>query len=244
MPVSLLPQAADAGDLSRALVLLLLLASACGGTDDEAPASDPGPHLIVVLGSSTAAGIGPSDPSNTWVNRYAAHLDQSFTACIENLAIGGYTTYQIQPDDFTPPAGRPAPALGHNITHALSLEPSSIVINLPSNDQAFGFTTVEQLDNYDRVAALAAAQGVALWVTTTQPRNFTDPAQLDALFEARAAIEARFGDHSIDFWTDIADATGRIRPELDSGDGIHLNDAAHATLAQRVIAKEIPTQAP
>jgi lysophospholipase L1-like esterase len=142
-----------------------------------------------------------------------------------------------------PAAGKPQPSPEHNITKALSLAPNSIIINLPSNDQFFGFTTAEQLENYERVAALAEAAGVALWVTTSQPRNFADPADLQALFEAKDAIVARFGEKSIDFWTDLAEADGTIRPELDSGDGIHLNDAAHAILADRVIAEDIPLSA-
>jgi lysophospholipase L1-like esterase len=97
------------------------------------------------------------------------------------------------------------------------------------------------MDNYERVAALATDAGVAVWVMTAQPRNFSAQAQLDALFEARDAIVTRFGDKSIDFWTDIAAGDGTILPELDSGDGIHLNDAAHGILAERVIGKEIPS---
>ncbi|MBE7480725.1 MAG: SGNH/GDSL hydrolase family protein [Polyangiaceae bacterium] len=223
------------------LLLLAVLVTACGGDDEGGSPAETGPHRIVVLGSSTAAGIGPSDPANTWVSRYRQHLVSECAHCeLENLAVGGYTTYQIQPDDYAPPPNRPGPAAEHNITHALGLEPRSIVINLPSNDQFFGFTTAEQLENYERVAALAAERKVALWVTTSQPRNFAQQSQLDALFEARDAIAARFGDRSIDFWTDLAAPDGSILPELDSGDGIHLNDAAHAILADRVIAEDIP----
>lgn len=228
------------------LAFVTLGMTACTSSEDSEPSSpDPGPHKIVVLGSSTAAGIGPTDPANTWVNRYAAYLDTEYSECtVENLAVGGYTTYQVQPDDFVPPPGKPQPSPEHNITRALALDPNSIVINLPSNDQFFGFTTAEQLENYERVASLAEGAGVALWVTTSQPRNFADPADLAALFEAKDAIIARFGERSIDFWTDLAEADGTIRPELDSGDGIHLNDAAHAILANRVIAKQIPISAP
>jgi lysophospholipase L1-like esterase len=223
--------------------LLALLAAGCGGSD--ASPEKRGPHAIVVLGSSTAAGIGPSDPANTWTARYEAQLAAGDPACqLHNLAVGGYTTYQIQADDFVPPPGRPAPAPGHNITAAIALGPSAVIVNLPSNDQAYRYGTDEQLENYDRVAALTSEHGIALWVTTSQPRNFTSPDQLAALFAARDAIVDKFGERSIDFWTDLAEPDGTIVPEYDSGDGIHLNDAAHAILADRVAAQSISKQAP
>src|SRR5690349_20917968 len=34
------------------------------------------PGVIVVIGSSTAAGTGPKDPKNAWVERYRAYLTQ------------------------------------------------------------------------------------------------------------------------------------------------------------------------
>jgi lysophospholipase L1-like esterase len=219
--------------------LLALLTAGCAGSG--APAEKPrGPHVIVVLGSSTAAGIGPSDPANTWTARYEAQLAAECSACeLYNLAVGGYTTYQIQADDFEPPPGRPAPAPGHNITAAIALRPSAVIVNLPSNDQAYRYGIEEQLQNYDRVAALSSAHGIALWVTTSQPRNFASPDQLAALFAAKDAIVEKFGERSIDFWTDLAEPDGTIVPEYDSGDGIHLNDAAHAILADRVGAESI-----
>ena len=44
---------------------------------------------------------------------------------------------------------------------------------------------------------------------------------------------------AINFWDPIADATGNIKPELDSGDGIHLNDMGHELLFQKVFEKNI-----
>ncbi|HEY6726262.1 MAG TPA: SGNH/GDSL hydrolase family protein, partial [Polyangiaceae bacterium] len=159
---------------------------------------------------------------------------------IENLAVGGFTTYRIQPTGYVPPARRPAPRQAHNITAALALAPDAIIVNLPSNDQSDSFTLAEQMDNYERVAQLAREAGALLWVTTTQPRNFDKPAQLQDLMDARDAIKARFSPHAIDFWTNIANADGTIHASYDSGDGVHLNDAGHGVLAQRVISCAIP----
>jgi lysophospholipase L1-like esterase len=226
----------------KTLTVLWLLATLGCGSEDEGSESKPEPAgVIAILGSSTAAGIGPTSLENSWVNRYAAFLADSHPKLsVENFAVGGYTTYQVQPDDFVPPQGRPPPALGHNITAALAIDPVALIVNLPSNDQAFGYTTAEQMENYGRVAELCAGQNLPLWVTTSQPRNFPTQAQRDQLTEARDAIVAQFGNHTLDFWTPTASADGTIQPQLDSGDGIHLNDDGHALLFDVVVAAKLP----
>jgi len=133
-----------------------------------------GPLHVVVLGSSTAEGTGPSNRNNAWVNRYRVflqNLDPKYA--VTNLARGGYTTYQIMPDGNVPPAGRPLPDRERNITKALSLKPTAIIINLPSNDATSGYSVQEQLANYGAVIARANTQKVPVWITTTQPRNTT-----------------------------------------------------------------------
>jgi lysophospholipase L1-like esterase len=210
-----------------------------GGTTQDVDHSLPG--VIVVLGSSTSAGTGPKDPNNAYLVRYKAYLAGAFPKfTLTNLAVGGYTTYNMQPSDYKPPAGRPAPVVGHNITTALSLKPNVIIVNMPSNDQADNFPVSEQMANYDRVATLAAAAHVQLWVTTTQPRNFTDPAQLKNLMDARDAIKQKYMPRVLDFWTPFAQADGTQMPQYGAGDGIHLNDAAHAILESIVVAAQIP----
>jgi lysophospholipase L1-like esterase len=205
------------------------------------PVVASGPGLIVVLGSSTSAGTGPSDPKNAWVPRYRAYLQRRFPAFeLSNLAVGGFTTYHVQPTGFVSPAGRPAPVAGKNITAALALKPDAIIVNLPSNDAAAHVPIAEQLANYERIGELARAARVPLWVTTSQPRNFGDGAQLALLTQASAGIKSSFAPRVLDFWTPFADAAGRILPEHDSGDGTHLNDAAHARIVEIVAAAQVP----
>jgi len=123
---------------------------------------------------------------------------------------------------------------------ALALKPDAILISLPSNDQAEGYGLEEQLANYDRLAAAAGSARVPLWVTTTQPRNFRETERRQGLLAARQAILRRFSPRAPDFWTPLADSAGLIRPELDSGDGTHVDDAGHALLARVVIEQRIP----
>ena len=75
----------------------------------------------------------------------------------------------------------------------------------------------------------------SVWLTTPQPRNFEDAAQRTALADLKVEMTTRYPSRLIDFYTDLADADGRIRAEFDSGDGIHLNADAHRLLFERVV---------
>ncbi len=203
---------------------------------DAAPI--PGVY-IVVLGSSTAEGTGPQDPHNAWVNRYRDFLkSENVNHQVINLAKGGYTTYHILPTNQSTPSYRPKPDPQRNITYALSLMPDAIIINLPSNDASSNYSVAEQLQNYDSVLVAAWSQKVPVWITTTQPRNLSETGRKN-LMEMRDSTFSRFGKYAIDFWSELAQSNGMIQPQYDCGDGIHLNDAAHAILCQRVIAKDI-----
>ena len=91
---------------------------------------------VVVLGSSTAAGTGPSHPDSTWVNKYRATL-QLINPQNEviNLAVGGFSTYKIMPNSFVTPSNRPSVDTLKNITKALSVHADYIVEKQPSNDR-------------------------------------------------------------------------------------------------------------
>ncbi len=191
-------------------------------------------RVIVVLGSSTAAGTGPSSPDSAWVRRYTKYiLSLDNTAKVINLAVGGFTTYDVMPTGYIPPAGRPTPKPNNNITHALTFKPNAIIINLPSNDATNGYSIAEQLANYDTVLARARSKNVPVWVTTTQPRNLS-AAQRQNLMTMRDSTFTRFGSKAIDFWNGLANPDGTIQSQYNSGDGIHLNNAAHRLLFQRV----------
>lgn len=195
---------------------------------------------IVVLGSSTAEGTGPADKRHAWVNRYRDFLKtENANHRVDNLAKGGYTTYHILPTNQQTPANRPKPDPQRNITRALALEPDAIIINLPSNDAASGYSIAEQLTNYDSVVAVAQRNNVPVWITTTQPRNLSEAGRKN-LMAMRDSTLARFGQYAIDFWNELAQENGMIKPQYDCGDGVHLNDAAHEILFNRVNAKDLP----
>lgn len=194
---------------------------------------------IVVLGSSTAAGVGASSFPNSWVGRFTTYM-QSLNAAnsVVNLGVGGYNTYTIMPTNWVIPAGRPSPDTSRNITYALSLKPDAIIVNMPSNDTAVGYPISEQQANFQTIVSLAAAAGVPIWITTTQPRNF-DASGIAKQMSMRDWITATYGSRSIDFWSTVANADGTINPTYGAGDGVHLNDAGHQILFNRVVSSSL-----
>ncbi len=194
----------------------------------------PHPFTIVVLGSSTSVGNGASSPEKAYVELFRTYLTQSVNAGCEiiNLAVGATTTYYIQPASFSPPAPFFVDP-EKNIEAAVALAPNAILINLPSNDAALDIPIQVQKDNFTRVASYAHSHNIPLWITSTQPRNLS-ATRRNILMEMKAWLEDSFGSRCIDFWTEIANTNGTINTAYNSGDGVHLNDAGHAILFDRV----------
>ncbi|MBL7704451.1 MAG: hypothetical protein JNM21_02780 [Taibaiella sp.] len=216
----------------------LLLIVSIAGTIIESSAQSQAcshPFSLVILGSSTSAGAGASPSDSAYVKRFSKYLQDSVNSgCIvTNLAVGGYNTRKIQPAWF---GGSVDTA--KNIDKALSLNPDALLINMPSNDAASGFTLSEQKANFLRVMAKADSFNVPVWITTTQPRNLS-AAGRDSLTHMKNWIMATFPDSYIDFWTGIAAADGSILAAYNSGDGVHLNNAGHRILFNRVISSNL-----
>lgn len=191
------------------------------------------PVTIVVLGSSTAAGAGASTGDSAWVNRYRHGLQQiNPSNQVINLGVGGYTTYRIMPDNFVTPANRPAVDTLHNLTHALSLNPDAIIVNLPSNDR--NWPASEQLANFDSLYRHSWNNGVPIYICTTQPITSSGAYQKGV----RDSILSMFGPHAIDVFSPLADSVNLIQPQF-AADAVHLNDLGHRTLFQTIWNKDL-----
>ena len=192
---------------------------------------------IVVLGSSTAAGTGPSLRDSAWVWMYRDYLFQNDTRfSVSNLARGGFTTYNILPDDAIIPdsINRTIDSM-RNVSRAIELEPNGVIINLPSNDAANRFPVADQLRNYEWILSDLRELDIPFWVCTPQPRERFSPEQIQIQLDLLDSTFSIFRKGAIDFWTVLANAEGTIQEGFDSGDGVHLNDAAHKIFLQRVL---------
>lgn len=199
-------------------------------------------YKIVVLGSSTAAGTGPSSVDKAWVWMYNDYLKQRDTRFdVVNLAIGGYTTYKILPTGYPVPSGVTIDT-DRNVTKAIALKADGIIVSMPSNDSNLGYSADTQITNYHTVVNTANAANIPTWICTVQPRNFgVGSAAQTIQNEMVTRIPNEFSSNFIDFWNGIAAADGSILSQYNAGDGVHLNDAAHVILLQRVIAKDVHT---
>ncbi|MBC7937691.1 MAG: T9SS type A sorting domain-containing protein [Rhizobacter sp.] len=199
------------------------------------------PYKIVILGSSTAYGTGASPIDSSWARKLARYITlQNAASTIVNLGLGGYNSYHVMPTGTTPPTNRPFPVdTTHNITKALSLNPKAIIVNLPSNDIAFGVPVAEVKANFEILFAKADSAKVPVWFTTTQPRNNLSPSEKAMQVELKNWILQRFGNKAVDFWTGIATATDSIATPYSAGDGVHVNNAGHHLFFRRLVDEKI-----
>jgi len=229
--------------------MLFLLVGAIGlavglrPTPAFARQTEAGIFRLVVLGSSTAAGELATPLDSSWVSKYKRFLGTQFTSYeVVNLAVGGYTTFNVMPNGNVAPAPWNVPPFlvgtNNNISKALSFAPSLIIVNLPTNDICADdpqkiVPISQQLANYDVLIQRAAAAGVPLWISTTQPRNTSTSAQRALLKQMRDSILARYSSRAINFWDGLANPDGTISV-VYNGDGTHFNNAGHAVLYDRV----------
>jgi lysophospholipase L1-like esterase len=187
---------------------------------------------IVILGSSTAFGTGASPiETNSWANRFAAWLNTNTSgANVVNLALGGFDTEDVLP------GGDPE----RNITKALALSPDLIIVNLPSNDVANGIPMEITLQNLMTLRDLAATQGVKMFITTTQPRNFATLQEREILRQTANEIRSTFGNYVIDIYDELTNLTDITIKSAYNADGIHVNNAGHEYIFNAVRRKVSP----
>lgn len=182
---------------------------------------------IVVLGSSTAAGGGASNYSNSWVGKLTTYL-QSLNPqnIVINLGVGGYTTGSVMPTGCG--CGEVST---NNITQAFTHNPDVIIVNLPSNDASFGVPFATTMARFRLLRDLSISRGIEFWLTTSQGRNESQSIR-QVLIDTRDSIIAQFPNRFIDFWTTVVNPDGTINNTYNV-DGIHVNDLAHEIYFQR-----------
>jgi lysophospholipase L1-like esterase len=221
--------------------------SSVAGTPSPAPAPAPTPApspspnptaplvtpgVWTVIGSSSAAGTGPSTPANAWVPRLQTYVAMR-SVSITNLAVGGTNTYQALPIGSPQVPNRPVPVGSLNIDAALSFSPKLVIVSYPTNDTELNFSVSETVNNILTIRAAALARGVPVLVQGTQPRNLSD-AQRAFFPQIDAQLAAAIGTCFVEVRSALAAADGRISATYDAGDGVHVNDAGHAIIYSKI----------
>jgi hypothetical protein len=77
-------------------------------------------------------------------------------------------------------------------------------------------------------------------VATPQPRNNFNDDRIQIQLDMRDSTFSIFQDHAINFWDGFQTVDNGLDASLDSGDGVHMNDAGHRELFLRALAEEVP----
>jgi acyl-CoA thioesterase-1 len=190
---------------------------------------------IVILGGSTAWGVGASTKQNSWVYKLETKVKAvNKNDTIINLAMPGYTTYHIMENGYSV-AKRPVADTLRNITTALAKHPILVIISLPSNDIANGYNDEEILHNYKIVVNTLIKDRIPYIITSTQPRNFSIDQRLRLRSFTDLLIKA-FPGHVIDYLNKLGDSMWSYKPLYNCGDGIHPNDKGHDVIYNSFIS--------
>jgi lysophospholipase L1-like esterase len=186
------------------------------------PPPKPGERRVVFFGDSitdnwSKPGFGGFFPGKPYVNR----------------GIGGQTTAQMllrfRPD-------------------VIKLQPAAVVILAGTNDLAGNAGTVtmtEIQDNLASMADLAKQNGIKVVLATVLPvsddkkdakgqplvrTTARPPNEIEVLNGLMRNYAAANGHEVLDYYSAMADANGRLKPELND-DGLHPNAAGYAVMA-------------
>jgi len=175
--------------------------------------------VIVILGSSTAAGVGAAPIDSAWVNVVQSTVNANGTKAIfYNLAVEDYTTYNIMPNGFSVPAYRPAPDTANNITKALSYKPALVMISLPTNDIADGYSYTEIMSNYQKITYMLDSAKVQYIIFSTQPRDFSTVSERMRLDTLNNEVISAYQNHVNNFLDQLSTSTFEIDPIYSVGD--------------------------
>ncbi len=201
--------------------------------------------VIVVMGSSTAEGTGASPrEDSSWVSRLTKAVRKNMAdnadTVVYNLGLGGTTTYAGRENGFVPPQGYTGPDPERNINKALSLNPNIILVNYPSNDVANNIPTATTMENYNKYQDMAAAAGVRIYFLTTQPRDKLNDQQKVQIRDQKDAMISAYPSTSINVWDALVSSDGyNIHPDVNAGDGIHVNNKGHRRILEAVMASTL-----
>jgi acyl-CoA thioesterase I len=211
--------------LRRLLTIALLSAAVTNSVYAETT-------TLAVLGSSTAAGTGASQPSRSWVGLLQAWLAKTKGESIINLAAPGVLstsalcTQQVNSNiaELISPT--------RNVDRALKLGATHLILSFPSNDTTNGVSAEQTISNFLYMRQCAQSNDkVRVAVMSSLPRDGLTKQQNAAIAQIDAAMLKEFGGCYINVRGALADTDHEsIRHDVSAGDGVHFNNAGHAII--------------
>lgn len=187
-------------------------------------------NKLIVLGSSTAAGVGPTHYDRTWVGQLEVWLRSRGTA-VMNLAVPGALSASAACSAQGEANWREQTNSQKNVHRAIALGATHLILAFPSNDATAGVPveqTQEQLLGIQRCAARA---GIKVAIMSTLPRAGLAHEQRQAIEQVDALMRQNFGKCYIDVNQTLLDLGGQSAGSpIAAGDGVHYNDKGHAII--------------
>lgn len=185
------------------------------------PIGPPGPWIFV--GDSLTRGLHV-DQDQAYPEVFASEtgtLDLNYGRNGSCLVAAGCYAWQPWTTDFASVAFSPRP-----------IRPKRIIVLLGTNDLCHPDATPVAVEaGYLRLAWIARTHGTPITFLTLLPHG----PQYDHCEQDRADINAwllRSTLDVVDAASPLTDETGRLDPAYDSGDGLHINAAGHAVVAE------------
>jgi acyl-CoA thioesterase I len=187
---------------------------------------------IAVLGSSTAAGTGASQTSNSWVGLLQTWLMRTKGEKIINLATPGILSSSALCTQEASSNLMELISPTRNIERALKLGASRLILAFPSNDTTNGLPAEQTINNFLEMRQCAqSSEKVQIAVMSSLPRSGLSKKQNITIAQIDAAMQKEFGQCFINVRSALADSTNENpRRDLSAGDGVHFNDAGHAII--------------
>jgi acyl-CoA thioesterase I len=187
------------------------------------------PNALAILGSSTAAGTGATQPHQSWASLLQTWLISHHNTSVINLAEPGALTHTaLCASYFTPLSQYPR---RKNMTLALRQGASKFIIAFPSNDTTHGINAEQTIKNILDLRQCAKNNNARIAVMSSLPRSGLSDQQNTIIQQIDATLLKEFGACFIQSRTALADKDNiNAKREYSAGDGVHFNDAGHQAL--------------
>lgn len=174
---------------------------------------------IVVIGSSTAAGVGATAGQSWFEQMRRMGYSMSSQAVAGSTLSDAIRTGCVFNGDCLPTAQRPI-----------------LIVHFPTNDIATGRPPDEVLESFRWIADWCTDRNIDFIFASIQPRNLPIE-QREALRSVDRMLADQYPDRYVSVYKLLATRDGRIHPHFSAGDQIHVVDAAHAAIAQELHRK-------
>lgn len=167
---------------------------------------------LVTVGDSKTIGYF----SNTFAGRYGAQLNRNYAPALINAGGGDRVTNVLNRRD-----------------ELLRLSPDKFLLSIGSNDIRFGSTLTQLQANYDSLVRILQATGASVYHIVL-PEDYTKTLGVN-LLAFKNWVSATYPSNYINVWDSLS-ASNLLKGIYDTGDGVHLNQAANDKIYEAIVA--------